>query len=129
MTTPIVTTVATASPAPAPTADASTPDALAPELARELAHEQAMCNRGRDRYFNNCSRLQGRNAEANTIYGKGPVKRGIEPLRAAIEAFMEQSFNGAAGRRHKAANMLQGMDYTVVAFITLRKLITEEPAA
>ena len=125
MTTSIVTTVATASPAPSPTADASTPDAL----ARELAHEQAMCNRGRDRYFNNCSRLQGRNAEANTTYGKGLVKRGIEPLRAAIEAFMEQSFNGAAGRRHKAANMLQGMDYTVVAFITLRKLITEEPSA
>ena len=78
MTTSIVTTVATASPAPSPTADASTPDALAPELARELAHEQAMCNRGRDRYFNNCSRLQGRNTAIYKLEATAEAREWVE---------------------------------------------------
>lgn len=74
MTTSIVTTVATASPAPSPTADASTPDAL----ARELAHEQAMCNRGRDRYFNNCSRLQGRNTAIYKLEATAEAREWVE---------------------------------------------------
>ena len=65
MTTPIVT------PAHALEIDADL-------MARELTHEQAMCNRGRDRYCNNCSRLQGRNTAIYKLEATAEAREWVE---------------------------------------------------
>lgn len=93
------------------------------DLSREFTLEQAMITRGRDRYFKAVARCKEKGTESATSYGKIMMKRGIEPLAAAIQAFMDEAHNGSAGRRHKAVAMLEGMDTNVVAFLTLRKIM------
>ncbi|MDE7065892.1 MAG: DNA-dependent RNA polymerase, partial [Desulfovibrionaceae bacterium] len=92
-------------------------------IARQFALEAEMRNRGRDRYFATVARCREKEIEATTSYGKSLLKRGIEPLSAAITSFMEKADTGKAGRRHKAFVLLKGMDTDVVAFITLRKAL------
>lgn len=90
---------------------------------RELALEKSMIDRGRDRYFKTVARCREQELESSTSYGKIMMKRGIEPLAAAIDAFLTDARSGAAGRRHKAVAVLEGMDTNVVAFLTLRKVM------
>ena len=92
-------------------------------FARQLAHEEEMRNRGRERYFATISRLKERGSEANTSYGKALLKYGIDPLSSSISSFLVESSRGGAGRRHKAGEALKGMDADVVAFIALRKVM------
>lgn len=92
-------------------------------MEREVALEEEMITRGRDRYFKNVSRCKEHDREATTSYGKSMLKRGIEPLSKAIEAFLEDARSGRAGRRHKAFDVLNRIDPEVAAFITLRKCL------
>ena len=66
-------------------------------IERELALEEEMFNRGKDRFFANIARLKEQRNEGGTTYGKMLLKRGIAPLAAAITAFMEKANSGTAG--------------------------------
>lgn len=92
-------------------------------ISRELSLEEEMFNRGRTRFLANVNRLREQKNEGGTSYGKMLIKRGIEPLAGAVDAFMTKAKSGGAGRRHMAVNLLDGMDSDVVAFITLRTAI------
>ena len=99
-------------------------------IERELALEEEMFNRGKDRFFANIARLKEQRNEGGTTYGKMLLKRGIAPLAAAITAFMEKANSGTAGRRHMAVALLKDIAPDVAAFITLRTAIdtlTSEP--
>lgn len=93
------------------------------QFTRELDLEKAMVDRGRERYFRTVARCREQGLESSTSYAKIMMKRGIEPLSLAIQAFLTEAKTGAAGRRHKAVAALDGMDTDVVAFITLRKVM------
>lgn len=104
--------------------ETSSNDNVTPEQhARELALEKGMVDRGRERYFKTVARCQEQGLESSTSYAKIMMKRGIEPLSLAIQAFLSEARSGTAGRRHKAVAALEGMDTDVVAFITLRKVM------
>ena len=90
---------------------------------RQIALEEEMQNRGRDRYFATVARCKEKGIEATTSYGKTLLKRGIEPLSAAIAEWMDKADTGKAGRRHVALGLLKGMNPDVVAFIALRKVM------
>ena len=93
-------------------------------LERELELEKEMHTRGKERYLANIARLKENMAEGGTAYGKVLLKRGIEPLAAAITAFIERATSGGQpGRRHMAVDIIKGMAPDVVAFITLRTAI------
>lgn len=64
---------------------------------RELTLEQEMRNRGRDRFLANLSRLREQGNEGGTAYGKALLRRGVEPLAQAIQAFNAAAGAGAAG--------------------------------
>ena len=100
------------------------PDCVNDELMqRELELEKEMFDRGRQRFFANVNRLREDGNEGATGYGKILLKRGLAPFSEAIAAFLETSKSGGAGRRHLAAQVLDGMDPDVVAFIALRTML------
>lgn len=94
---------------------------------RELALEQEMRNRGRDRFLVNLSRLREQGNEGGTAYGKALLRRGVEPLAQAIGACNAAA--GTAGRRQQAAGILREVAPDVAAFIALRTIIDSLSAA
>lgn len=90
---------------------------------RELALEQEMLDRGRDRFLANLSRLRELREESGTSYGKSLLRRGVEPLAAGIAAFLAAAGSGAPGRRQQCVTHLKDMPPDVAAFITLRTII------
>ena len=93
----------------------------------ELTLEQEMRNRGRDRFLANLSRLREQGNEGGTAYGKALLRRGVEPLAQAIQAFNAAA--GTAGRRQQAAGILREVATDVAAFIALRTIIDSLSAA
>lgn len=61
--------------------------------------------------------------EATLPPGKQLLKRTIEPVAAAIDAFLDDAANGTAGRRHSAVNVLALLDPIQAAYITARCVI------
>jgi DNA-directed RNA polymerase len=85
-----------------------------PEMTDQLAREQAMKDRGADR----ARKAQGRQETAETAAGIHLAKKAIEPLTAAIRAFLAP--HKGAGRRHTASKLLEGVDPELAAYVTIR---------
>lgn len=97
---------------------------ISPELInRQLALEEEMLTQGRARWLHTIQAAKERRNEAATSYGHMLLKRGVEPLAAAIRAFQEQAATGRAGRRHASVGLLAGIEPEVAAFISLRKAL------
>lgn len=61
--------------------------------------------------------------EANLPPGKQLLKLAVEPTIEAIKAFIDQTNNGTAGRRHSAADVLLLSDPVDTAYLTIRVLV------
>lgn len=65
---------------------------ISPDLMnRQLALEEEMLTQGRARWLHTIQAAKERRNEAATSYGHMLLKRGVEPLAAAIRAFQEQA--------------------------------------
>ena len=92
-------------------------------LGRQLALEQEMVERGRNRYYALVARSREQGREGDTSYGKALMRDGLEPFARAIADFLASSRKNGPGRPHKAAKMLHGMEPHVAAFIAMRAII------
>lgn len=92
-------------------------------MKRQLALEEEMLTQGRARWLHNVQAAKERHSEATTSYGHMLLKRGVEPLAAAIQGFQERAVTGRAGRRHAAVGLLAGISPEVAAFVSLRKAL------
>lgn len=63
--------------------------------------------------------------EAATYYGVTMLKRAIEPLKKAIEEFIEEAEKGGPGRRHGALKHLQLVEADVVAYMTSKVVLDQ----
>ena len=90
---------------------------------RERAWEQAMQERGRQRYLRAVNALKEKESEGNTSYGLTLIKRGIDSVQEGIDAYLEKAKAGGKGRKATAAKLILNMDTSVIAFLTLRKMV------
>ena len=93
------------------------------DFERERIWEQQMQERGRQRYLRQINSMREKDSEANTSYGLALIKHSVKAVQAAIEDYLHKALDGHKGRRQTAARLLEGMDTSVVAFLTVRKLI------
>lgn len=96
-------------------------------MQTQEAREQQMATLGRSRSRRIISKALEGGEAGMTPAGVALAKRAIEPLSAAIRAFMADAFNGMAGRRHVAANLLKDVDVDLTAFITVRSCLNAAP--
>lgn len=96
-------------------------------IRRQIELEEESKALGADRY--NARKLPWKveagsvDEEANLPPGRLVIKTCVEPVRDAIEAFLEDACNGKAGRRHNAADFLLLADATEAAYLAIRTMV------
>ena len=93
------------------------------DFQREVELEREMVNRGRERFLRRVSSAQIAGKESHIGYARMLMKRGIEPVAQAVEAFVAGAMTGKPGVRPIAARLLSRMDARVASFIALRVLL------
>ena len=93
------------------------------DFQREVELEREMVNRGRERFLRRVSSAQTGGKESHIGYARMLMKRGIEPVAQAVEAFVAGAMTGKPGVKPIAARLLSRMDARVASFIALRVLL------
>lgn len=98
---------------------------ICPDMERQLNLEAEMMGMGADRYSSRIRKDIEAGRGANTPSGSFLVKTVIQPLSAAIDAFISEAYSGKPGPKAQAAVSLRSMDSQVVAFLTARSVISQ----
>lgn len=77
---------------------------------------------GIEQYLANLAAAKGHD-ETSTAHGQRLLKHALRQGRDEIAKRLKEAFRGAVGRRALAADLLKGMDATVVAYLTGKALI------
>lgn len=84
--------------------------------ARQIALEEESLTLGIDRY----KKERDRQEEADTGPGRRLIKDAIQPLSAAIEAFVAEARNGKPGKKHTAVRWVEKFPSAELAYLTTR---------
>lgn len=89
----------------------------------QLRLESEMTKRGIDRYMKTVTEAKQLGSEDKLAAAQTLMKHHTDTLGAAITAWMAVMESGVAGRRGVAYKYLKGLDVSVLAFITMKKLL------
>ena len=94
------------------------------EESYETEHkwENAMIERGRQKYLRLINQAKENKVEATTDYGMILIKRSLDAVIAGLHAYINKYGKGRAGKMPSAYKYLRNMDLDVAAFIALRRI-------
>lgn len=92
-------------------------------MARQLEMESQMTSAGIARLQAQLDDARAQKREAGTPAGQRMLQAAVEPMAAAVTAFLSDAQSGKPGRAAAASVYLDGLDPRVVAYITARVLL------
>lgn len=103
-------TTATAIPASEPTTHQILTHDVPPAVGQQLELEEYAVQAGAERFFAKITKAQDYGQGSETPAGLQILRATVEPLSAAIAAWMEKALGGGRGRKNTAAVLLKGIN-------------------
>lgn len=92
---------------------------------KQLMLEQEMRAHGLSRYHKNNAKKADRQQESTTDYGQFLLRATLEKLEAAITDYVQSSLNGKPGKAATGAVLVDSLEPSVLAIITLKVVINQ----
>lgn len=93
-------------------------------MSVQIALEEAMTQRGAERYLRDVAKAIQMGREESTAYSTTILAHRVESLADAIDAWKETSSKGAAGRFSATYPKVKDVPSTMLAFLTLKSVLS-----
>lgn len=91
---------------------------------RQAELEIEMQSRGALRYREMTEKALEKGRAANLAPGTHLIRQTVDPMKKALEEFLQESASGKMGRRMLSAKLIEGLDPAVVAYITAQVVMS-----